>query len=70
MRDDTGWIGFALASAFFAALTAIFGKLGVAGLNSNIATLIRTVVILVVTICIITMRGEWQNPGSLQGRGE
>ena len=54
------WVGFAIGSAFFAGLTAILGKLGVEGLNSNLATFIRTVVILFVVIAIITMRNEWQ----------
>lgn len=40
------WKAFALASAVFAALTAIFGKIGVSNMDSNFATLIRTVVIL------------------------
>jgi transporter family protein len=56
---------FALGSAFFAALTAIFGKLGVTGLNSNVATFIRTIVILVVTFAIISLRNEWQKPTSI-----
>ena len=56
------WVGFAIGSAFFAGLTAILGKLGVEGLNSNLATFIRTVVILFVVIAIITMRNEWQLP--------
>lgn len=59
------WIPYALGSAFFAALTAVFGKLGVAGLNSNLATFIRTVVILVVTAAIISARAEWQKPNSI-----
>lgn len=63
-----GWQGFALASAFFAGLTAILGKLGVEGLNSNLATLIRTVVILFVTALVVTMRGEWQMPRNLAAR--
>lgn len=42
-----GWKLFALGSAVFAALTAIFGKMGVTGVDSNFATLIRTVVILI-----------------------
>lgn len=54
------WAIFALASAFFAALTAIFGKLGVEGINSNMATLIRTVVIFFVIILIVYLRHEWQ----------
>lgn len=54
------WVFFALASAFFAALTAIFGKLGVTEINSNLATLIRTVVILVMVFGIVAFRNEWQ----------
>ena len=59
------WQLFALGSAFFAGLTAIFGKLGVEGLNSNLATLIRTLVILAMTAGIVTARGEWSLPGAL-----
>lgn len=62
------WQLFALGSAFFAGLTAIFGKLGVEGLNSNLATLIRTVVILAMTAGIVTFRGEWQAPRALESR--
>ena len=54
------WRVFALGAAIFAALTAIFGKLGVSGLNSNYATLIRTLVILLFTASIVLLRGEWQ----------
>jgi transporter family protein len=60
-----GWLLFALGSAFFAALTAVFGKLGVAGINSNLATFIRTVVILGVTAAILSLRGEWARPSGL-----
>jgi len=56
------WKWFALGSAFFAGLTAIFGKLGVEGLNSNLATLIRSVVILIITIAIVSLQGEWRFP--------
>jgi transporter family protein len=54
------WLLFALGSAFFAGLTAILGKVGVSQINSNLATLIRTIVILIVTAAIITWRGEWE----------
>lgn len=53
---------FSLGSALFAGLTAILGKVGVAGLNSNLATLIRTVVILFVTAGIVSLRSEWVMP--------
>ena len=62
MYSFSSWTLFALGSAFFAGLTAILGKLGVAEMNSNIATLIRTVVILFVTAAIVSVRGEWQWP--------
>jgi transporter family protein len=64
-----GWLLFALGSAFFAALTAVFGKLGVAGINSNLATFIRTVVILLVTAGLLSLRGEWARPAGLAWRG-
>lgn len=65
MNLHSNWLVFALGSAFFAALTAVLGKFGVAGLNSNLATLIRTLVILAVTAAIISWRGEWRQPGGI-----
>ncbi|MET0330355.1 MAG: EamA family transporter [Dyella sp.] len=59
------WLLFALGSAFFAALTAIFGKLGVAGINSNLATFIRTLVILAVTAGLLSLRQEWAKPWAM-----
>lgn len=56
------WKLYAFGSAFFAGLTAILGKLGVEGLNSNLATLIRTVVIIALTACIVTWKHEWSWP--------
>jgi transporter family protein len=61
------WVVYALGSAFFAALTALFGKIGVTGINSNFATFIRTIVILGVTAGILSARDEWQKPGSVTG---
>jgi len=60
------WILFALGSAFFAGLTALFGKIGVAGINSNLATFIRTIVILGVTAAILVLRDEWRPVGPIQ----
>jgi transporter family protein len=54
------WVLFALGSALFAGLTAFFGKIGVAGINSNLATFIRTIVILGVTAALLTLRAEWR----------
>ena len=66
--DKNGWQYFALGSAFFAGLTAILAKAGVAQINSNLATLIRTVVIMAMTTLIITLRGEWEPLNKLSGR--
>ena len=65
MNLTSSWLVFALGAAFFAALTSIFGKLGVADLNSNLATFIRTVVIVVMIGAIVSWRGEWQMPGAV-----
>ena len=56
------WQFWALLSAFFAALTAIFAKVGVEGVNSDFATFVRTLVIICVLAAILTALGEWQAP--------
>ena len=55
------WWLYALLSAFFAALTAIFAKIGVSNINSNLATAIRTVIILIVVWGVVLARGEAKN---------
>ena len=67
MTGSTNWVLFALGSAFFAGLTALFGKLGVAQINSNLATFIRTLVILAVTAVILWTRDEWRSPKEMSG---
>ncbi|HVZ13115.1 MAG TPA: EamA family transporter [Bauldia sp.] len=62
------WQLWALLSAAFAALTAIFAKVGVENINSDFATLIRTVVILIVAAGIVIGTGQFQPPGSISGR--
>ena len=52
------WWIYALLSALFASLTAIFAKVGIAGVNSNLATAIRSVVILFVAWGLVLARGE------------
>jgi transporter family protein len=52
------WWVYALLSALFASLTAIFAKIGVTQVNSNLATAIRTIVILLVAWGIVFFRGE------------
>ena len=52
----------------FAALTAIFGKVGVANISADLATLVRTVVILATLAGIVGATGQWQAPASISGR--
>jgi len=54
-----------MLSAVFAALTAIFAKVGVEGINSDLATLIRTAVVLVTLSLILFATGQFANPGPI-----
>lgn len=60
VETNYGWQVFAIGSAVFAALTTILGKLGVAEVNSNLATLIRTTIIVVFIACLVAIRREWE----------
>ncbi len=62
------WALWALGSAAFAALTAIFGKIGVEGIDSNLATFIRTCVIVGVTAAVVTLTGAWRPVGAIGAR--
>jgi len=62
------WQFWALASATFAALTAIFAKVGVESVNSDFATFIRTIVILLVLGAILTVTGQFQSLSSISSR--
>lgn len=59
------WILYALGSAVFAALTAITAKVGVSGINSNLATAIRTFVVLIISTGIVFSTKEFQNITSI-----
>jgi len=61
----TQWFYWALWSAVFAALTAIFAKLGLEGVDSDLATLVRTAVIIVVLAGFVYATGKWSNPLAL-----
>jgi len=56
------WKLFAIGSAFFAGLTAVLAKVGVKDISSNLATLIRTIVIIVFLCLLVGIRQEWKNP--------
>lgn len=62
------WLIWALASAVFAALTAIFAKMGLQGIDSDFATFIRTLVIVAALCLFLTYTQKWQPLGSLSGR--
>ncbi len=62
------WQVWALLSACFAALTAIFAKVGIAGVGSDFATLLRTVVILTTLCFIVVATGQWQPLGSVSSK--
>jgi transporter family protein len=59
------WLFWALLSAVFAALTAIFAKVGVAGVNSDFATFIRTLVVVTVLAAIVAGTQQWQPLSSI-----
>jgi transporter family protein len=62
------WQLWAVLSAVFASLTAIFAKIGVANVNSDLATFIRTLVIVVVLTAILLATGEFRSPADLPAR--
>lgn len=59
------WFYYALLSALFAAFTAIFAKIGVSNINSNLATGIRTIIILILVWSIVFIKGEAKEIGEL-----
>lgn len=63
------WIFFALLSAFFAALTSILAKIGIDGVNSNLATAIRTVVVLIMAWGIVFFTGTHSEVSNIQTKG-
>lgn len=68
MPQSNAWLHWAVLSAVFAALTAIFAKIGIRGVDSDYATLVRTVVILLVLTGFVAWAGKWQDPLSLPPR--
>ncbi|UGX86833.1 EamA family transporter [Phyllobacterium meliloti] len=62
------WQFWALLSAMFAALTAIFAKVGIENINSDFATLIRTFVIIGALCLFLTVSGQWQTPSTISAK--
>ncbi len=63
------WQVWAVGAAVFAALTAVFAKLGVSEMPADMATLLRTAVIFVLLAAIVAVTGQWVSPRALSGRG-
>ncbi len=55
----SGWLVYAVLSALFAALTSILAKVGISGVESNLATALRTVVVLIMAWSMVFVKGEW-----------
>lgn len=68
MIEIQNWFLWAFLSAVFAALTAIFAKVGLENVDSDLATLVRTVIILAVLACFLYATGKWSNPFALSAR--
>src|SRR5690348_520627 len=64
----SSWQFWALASAIFAALTAIFAKVGVENVSADLATFIRTLVVIVMLALILVATGQMRSPGEISGR--
>jgi transporter family protein len=65
MSTSANWFYWALLSAAFAALTAIFAKIGIQGVDSDLATLVRTAIVIIVLSAFVWLAGKWSNPLSL-----
>jgi len=65
MNSVHGWVFWAILSAVFAALTAIFAKVGIRDVDSDLATLIRTAIIICVLSVFVWLTGKWSNPFEL-----
>jgi transporter family protein len=65
---QAGWLPWALLSAVFAALTAIFAKVGLEGIDSDFATLVRTGVIAIALGAFVYLTGKWQGISMIAGR--
>jgi transporter family protein len=68
MATSTSWFYWAILSAVFAALTAIFAKIGIQGVDSDLATLIRTAIIIIVLTVFVVCTGKWSDPFALSPR--
>lgn len=68
MQTIHGWVFWAVLSAIFAALTAIFAKIGVQDVDADLATLVRTAIIIFVLSGFVWFTGKWSNPLELSSK--
>ncbi|AFY73892.1 putative membrane protein [Synechococcus sp. PCC 7502] len=68
MNSSTDWFFWAVLSSIFAALTAIFAKIGIQDVDSDLATLIRTIIIVFILAGFVIYTGKWSNPFVLSGK--
>ena len=68
MPNSATWFFWALLSAVFAALTAVFAKIGIRDVDSDLATLIRTAVVIVLLAAFVPLTGKWSNPLALSAK--
>jgi bacterial/archaeal transporter family protein len=68
VTSSSSWFVWALLSAVFAAMTAIFAKIGIQGVDSDFATLVRTAFIIVILTAFVWFSGKWSNPLEMSGR--
>jgi bacterial/archaeal transporter family protein len=68
MASAHSWVFWAVLSAVFAALTAIFAKIGIRNIDSDLATLVRTAIIIFTLFVFVWFAGKWSNPLKLSSK--
>ena len=68
MHTGHSWAYWAILSAVFAALTAIFAKIGIQDVDSDLATLVRTAIIIIILAGFVLFTGKWSNPFELSSK--
>lgn len=68
--STASWVVWALASACFAAMTAIFAKVGVRDVNSDLAMALRTLIVAALIVPFVVVSGKWSNPLALAPRAQ
>lgn len=67
-KQDRAWLAYALGAAVFAALTSVLAKIGIEGVESNLATAIRTCVVLVMAWAIVATKGKLEQVARIDPR--